>query len=71
MEYVQIQFNYLDWDDLAIESRLCYEVAVKHEKPVIVVEPVKGSSLTQITEAAKQLFEQCLLNDRHGGGLRK
>ncbi len=58
MEYVQIQLNYLDWDDLAIESRLCYEVAVKHRKPVIVMEPVKGGSLIQIPEEAKQLYKK-------------
>ena len=56
MEYVQIQLNYLDWDDPAVESRLCYEVAVKHNKPVIVMEPVKGGSLIQIPETARQLF---------------
>ena len=58
LEYVQIQLNYLDWNDPAVESRLCYEVAVKHNKPVIVMEPVKGGSLIQIPETAKQLFEE-------------
>lgn len=58
LEYVQIQLNYLDWNDPAVESRLCYEVAVKHNKPVIVMEPVKGGSLIQIPETAKQLFEK-------------
>lgn len=57
MEYVQLQLNYLDWDDPAIESRRCYEVAVRHKKPVIVMEPVKGGSLIQIPEAAKQLYQ--------------
>ena len=58
IEYVQIQLNYLDWNDLAVESQLCYEVAVKHSKPVIVMEPVKGGSLIQIPETAKQLFKK-------------
>ena len=58
LEYVQIQLNYLDWNDPAVESRLCYEVAVKHNKPVIVMEPVKGGSLIQIPETAKQLFKE-------------
>ncbi len=56
MEYVQIQLNYLDWEDTAVESRKCYEVAVKHKKPVIVMEPVKGGSLVNIPEEAKKLF---------------
>lgn len=57
MEYVQLQLNYLDWEDATVESRKCYEVAVKHRKPVIVMEPVKGGSLVNIPEAAKALFE--------------
>ena len=58
LEYVQIQLNYLDWNDPAVESRLCYEVVVKHNKPVIVMEPVKGGSLIQIPETATQLFKE-------------
>ena len=58
LEYVQIQLNYLDWNDPAVESCLCYEVAVKHHKPVIVMEPVKGGSLIQIPATAKALFEK-------------
>ena len=57
MEYVQLQLNYLDWDDLAIESAKCYEVAVKHRKPVIVMEPIKGGSLIQIPEEAEKLYK--------------
>lgn len=56
MEYVQIQLNYLDWEDATIQSRLCYEVAAKHHKPVIVMEPMKGGSLVNIPEEAKKLF---------------
>lgn len=58
MEYVQLQLNYLDWGDPAIESRRCYEVALKHRKPVIVMEPIKGGSLIQIPEEAKRLFKE-------------
>ena len=56
MEYVQIQLNYLDWEDGAVESRKCYEVATKHHKPVIVMEPIKGGSLVNIPDDAKALF---------------
>ena len=44
-EYVQLQLNYLDWEDPTVESRKCYEVATKHGKPVIVMEPIKGGTL--------------------------
>ena len=45
MEFVQLQINYADWDFPAIQSRGCYEVARKHGKPVIIMEPVKGGML--------------------------
>ena len=57
MEYVQIQLNYLDWEDETVEAKKCYEVATKHHKPVIVMEPVKGGSLVNIPDAAKQLYQ--------------
>lgn len=57
MEYVQLQVNYLDWDSPAIESRTCYELCVKHGKPVIVMEPVKGGSLARVPEAVERLFK--------------
>lgn len=45
MEFVQLQINYADWDNPAVQSRRCYEVARKHGKPVIIMEPVKGGML--------------------------
>lgn len=62
IEVVQIQFNYLDYDDVGIESRKCYEVCEKYGKPVIVMEPVKGGSLVNIPEEAQKIF-----NDLGGG----
>ncbi|MDO5541303.1 MAG: aldo/keto reductase [Eubacteriales bacterium] len=57
MEFVQLQLNYLDWESEAVQSRKCYEVAVKHGKPVIVMEPVKGGTLAQVPENVEQLFK--------------
>ena len=62
IEVVQIQFNYLDYDDPAVQSRKCYEVCVKHGKPVIVMEPVKGGNLVNLPEEAK-----AVLDELHGG----
>ncbi len=62
IEAVQIQFNYVDYDDPAVQSRKCYEVCVKHEKPVIVMEPVKGGNLVKLPEDAK-----AVLDALHGG----
>lgn len=57
VEVVQIQFNYVDYDDAGIEGKKCYEVCVKHNKPVIVMEPVKGGSLINLPEEAQQVFD--------------
>lgn len=57
MEFVQLQINYLDWDSEGIQSRRCYETAVKHGKPVIVMEPVKGGTLANVPEAVEQSFK--------------
>ncbi len=37
---VQLQINYADWENPAIQSRGVYEMARKHGKPVIIMEPV-------------------------------
>lgn len=49
VEYVQLQINYLDWEDENVQSRKCYEAAVKHGKKVLVMEPVKGGALANIS----------------------
>ena len=56
-EFVQLQINYLDWDSNAIQSRKCYEVAKKHGKPVIVMEPVKGGTLANVPEKVTNIFK--------------
>ncbi|NCB34290.1 MAG: 4Fe-4S dicluster domain-containing protein, partial [Erysipelotrichia bacterium] len=58
IETVQIQLNYVDYDDPGIEGRKVLEVARKHGKPVIVMEPVKGGSLVRLPENAKKIYEQ-------------
>ena len=57
MEFVQLQINYLDWESEWVRSREVYEVAVKHNKPVIVMEPVKGGTLAKLPEAAEKLLK--------------
>ena len=56
LEFVQLQFNYVDYEDSRVQSRLCYEVCCKHGKPVMVMEPVKGGSLVNLPEAALALL---------------
>lgn len=62
IEVVQVQFNYADYEDPAVESRKCYEVCRKYNKPVLVMEPVKGGNLVNLPEDAKKILE-----DLHNG----
>ncbi len=58
IEIVQIQLNYLDIDDPAVQSRKCYEVCRKHGKPVIVMEPVKGGNLVNLPDEARKTIDE-------------
>ncbi len=57
IEAVQLQFNYLDYDDPGIQSKACYDVAVKHGKQVIVMEPVRGGYLVNLPDKAAQVLD--------------
>jgi len=58
VDFVQLQINYLDWDSESIQSGKCYEVAKKHKKPVIIMEPVKGGMLASVPKKVKELFKE-------------
>lgn len=57
IEVVQLQFNYVDYEDPNVQSRACYEVCRKHGKKVLVMEPVKGGSLVNLPPKAMELLE--------------
>ena len=57
MEFVQLQINYLDWEDPTIQSRKCYEIARKYGCKVLVMEPVKGGTLANLPEDAAALLK--------------
>ncbi len=57
MEFVQIQLNYLDWESEWVQSRAVYETAVRHGKPVVVMEPVKGGTLAKVPPEAEKLLK--------------
>lgn len=62
LDVVQLQFNYVDYLDEEVQGKACYEVCVKHGKPVIVMEPVKGGKLICLPKKA-----QDILDDLKGG----
>ena len=58
IEIVQIQFNYLDYDSASVEARKVYEVCEKHDKPVLVMEPVRGGSLVTLPADAQAIIDE-------------
>lgn len=56
VDFVQLQLNYADWDNKRIQSRANYEVARKHGKPIVVMEPVKGGKLADPPREAKKIL---------------
>lgn len=57
-DFVQLQINYLDWEDPWIQSRKCYETAVRHGIPVTVMETVKGGTLAQVPDDAAAMLRE-------------
>ena len=58
VEVVQIQLNYVDFSDPAVQSAKCLDVCRRHGKPAIVMEPVKGGSLAKLPEEAQKVFDR-------------
>ena len=57
MEFVQLQINYVDWENPDVQSRKCYEVARKHNVPIVIMEPVKGGTLAALTDECVKIFK--------------
>lgn len=62
VDIVQLQINYLDWEDSGIQSKLCYEVARKHGKEIKVMEPLKGGSLIHLPQEAIDIMKEDMPN---------
>ena len=56
-EFVQLQINYADWNSVDVQSRGVYEVARKYNKPVVIMEPVKGGLLADPPESVTNIFK--------------
>lgn len=70
VELVQLQINYMDWESEAIQSRKCYEVCVKHNKKVAIMEPLKGGKLINLPENAIKLFKENSCDSVASWGIR-
>lgn len=61
MDFVQLQINYLDWENNAIQSKLCYEIARKYDKKICVMEPIKGGLLANPVKYADRIYVEAEL----------
>jgi len=57
LDFVQLQINYIDWEQPNVQSRRCLEIANKYNKPVSVMEPCKGGTLINVPKEAEKLMK--------------
>lgn len=58
LEFVQLQINYADWENDQIQSRACYEIARRHDTPIVIMEPVKGGNLATPPQGVIDVFQK-------------
>ena len=59
VDFVQLQINYADWENPGVAARRNWEICRAHNKPVTIMEPVKGGILANPIDAVKKLFDEC------------
>ncbi|MFM5882795.1 hypothetical protein SAMN05216439_0313 [Methanobrevibacter gottschalkii] len=57
-DIVQLELNYLDWEDPAIEAHKCYDLCVEHGLDVYVMEPLKGGVIVNPNDEIKNDFKE-------------
>lgn len=58
VDFVQLQLNYADWENPSVMSRANYEMARKHGKDIVVMEPVKGGTLANVIPEVEEVFKK-------------
>ena len=58
LDVVQLELNYLDWEDPSIESHKCYELCAEYGLDVYVMEPLKGGVIVNLPDSIKNDFEE-------------
>ena len=58
LDIVQLELNYLDWEDPAIEAHKCYDLCVEHGLDVYVMEPLKGGVIVNTNDEIKNEFNE-------------
>ena len=58
LDFLQLQINYIDWEQPNVQAKKCLEIANKYEKPMIVMEPCKGGTLVNVPKEAEDLMKE-------------
>ena len=56
-EFVQIQYNYLDRTNPLVQSQRLYEILLKRNIPMIIMEPVRGGKLANLPSSLEARFK--------------
>ena len=57
IEFVQIQYNYLDRSNPVVRSQELYEILKARNIPMVIMEPVKGGALAKMVPEAEEMFK--------------
>ncbi len=57
IDFIQLQINYADWEDLTVQSKKCHEIALRYNKPIIIMEPIRGGQLINLPKKAGDIFK--------------
>ncbi len=60
-DFVQLQLNYLDWDFQNAKKQ--YKIVESYGVPIIVMEPVRGGTLAQLSEDAASILKVAKPNE--------
>lgn len=63
IEFVQIQLNYADWENQVVCSGELYDILIRRNIPIIVMEPVKGGTLAQLPPELEAKYKAARPND--------
>jgi len=58
VDFVQLELNYLDWEDPQLQAKKCHEIAQNYNLPIIVMEPLKGGGLVNLSSEVTEELEK-------------
>lgn len=63
LDFILLQINYHDWDSQSFQARESYKIALEYDLEILIMEPLKGGTLINITDKAIDLLKEYNPND--------